>query len=647
MMTAPTDAELLAAYAHKGEEQAFREFVQRHATWVLGVATRSAGQVALAEEIAQTVFCLAAQKAGALAEGRVVVAAWLHRTALLTTANAVRGERRHREKLERAAAELTPLLTMTEDESTLYHDLLPHLDAALDALPEGDRALLLQRYFEQRGVAHIARSVGISEDACQKRLSRAVGRLGVALKRHRVAVSSVMLTSILSAPMGKAAPAEFVRSLADQALLAQTGKATVAAYAVAAPLAGASLTVALTGAALVAFAVPVGWQLRENAVTPPVQTLVSEQPVSKSPTKSVPTTNVDPILAQFSAALAALRDDNPEGLMELVLFVANLPLEKLPGAWEILRQHADHSRTIVRALFCRWTEMDLQGAVAASSLTDNNSLRCSVWHGIASLWAVRDPKAYFAEVAKFPIDPKLPLPWQEIANWHGLTKLANARPEVALEFVKSLPDPKRQLSVTKMALSLWGQRDPDAAIRHLKATYKEQELDEMMHLMAEEVAYHQPAVTFQISTQQANPHYREKETCFALQQWGADDPKAAAAALAAVPPEIQTSSLAQNVTRTLMQAAADETLAIAKASPPGEFREGMLDTIAMHFYNDKEQRSLQRVLETALLMGPGQHRDFNLEHAAKDWLLEDTPRASAWLEAHPEYPAELRNRLPK
>ena len=65
MMTAPTDVELLTAYAHKGEEQAFREFVQRHATWVLGVATRSAGQVALAEEIAQAVFCLAAQKAAA------------------------------------------------------------------------------------------------------------------------------------------------------------------------------------------------------------------------------------------------------------------------------------------------------------------------------------------------------------------------------------------------------------------------------------------------------------------------------------------------------------------------------------------------------------------------------------------------------
>ena len=646
-MTAPTDAELLAAYAHKGEEQAFREFVQRHAAWVLGVATRSTGQVALAEEIAQSVFCLAAQKAGGLAVGKVVVAAWLHRTALLTAANAVRGERRYHQRLERAAAELTPLLTMTDDESTLYHDMLPHLDQALDALPEGDRALLLQRYFEQRGIAHIARNVGISEDACQKRLSRAVDRLGLALKRHRVAVSSVMLTSFLSVPMGRAAPAEFVRSLADNALLAPTGKVTVAAYAVAAPLAGASLTAVLTAAAaLVAFTVPVVWQLRENNSRPPVQIVISAPQVSKLPAKAI-ALNVDPILAQFAAALAALQDDDPEGLMELVLFVSNLPLEKLPGIWEILRQHEDNAHTIVRALFCRWTELDLQGAVAASTLTENNSLRCSVWHGIGSLWAVRDPKAYFAEVDKFPIDPKLPLPWQEIANWHGLTKLANARPELALEFVKSLPDPKRQLSVTKMALSLWGQRDPGAAIRHLKATYVDQELDEMMHLMAEEVAYHQPAVAFQISTQQTNPHYREQETCFALQQWGADDPKAAAAALASLPPEIQTSSLAQNVTRTLMQAAADETLSIAKAAPPGEFRDGMLDSIAMHFYNDKEHRSLQGVLETALLMGSGQHRDFHLENAAKDWLKEAPLEARAWIEAHAEYPAALKSNLLK
>ena len=67
----------------------------------------------------------------------------------------------------------------------------------------------------------------------------------------------------------------------------------------------------------------------------------------------------------------------------------------------------------------------------------------------------------------------------------------------------------------------------------------------------------------------------------------------------------------------------------------------------MYYYNDATDRSMQKVLETALLMGPGQHRDFNLEHAAKDWLQEAPNAARTWLEAHPDYPVDLKARLLK
>ncbi len=645
MITPPSDTELLAAYTTRGEELAFREFVQRHATWVLGVATRCAGQAELGEDIAQSVFSLAAQKAAALVANNTVVAAWLHRTTLLTAANAVRGERRYRQRLERAAVELTPMLTMTPEESHLYQEMIPQLDEAMDSLAEGDRALLLQRFFEQRNMAHIARSTGISEDACQKRIRRAVDKLGRSLRRKGVTMSSVMLGSFLTDRLTAPASAELAKHFADAALLTSSGKASLAAYAVAAPLAGASVSVLLTAlVSLVAFAVPVGLQVRSNALV---------QPALAAATSHVPAANLaptlamtDPVLAHLSAALKSLRSNDPEALLELVLFISDLPLEKLSGAWGIIRQHPDEG-TIVRALFCRWTELDLQGAVAASGLTQDNSLLCSVWHGIASIWAVSDPVAYFAEVAKFHVNPSSPLPWQEIANWHGLTKLANARPAAALDYTKSISDPKRQLSVTKMALSLWGQRDPTAVVQHLQTHYQDQALDEMMHLLAEEVAYHRPAVAYEISRQQVNPHHRESEMCFALQQWGADDPKAAATALAGIEPAMQTVSLAQNVGRTLLRGATEEVLEIARQAPPGEYREGLLDTAAMHFNNDEEQRSMQQVLEVALLMAPGQHREFNLEHAAKAWLKEAPSEARQWLESHPAYPAELKTRFLK
>ncbi|HEX2749973.1 MAG TPA: sigma-70 family RNA polymerase sigma factor, partial [Verrucomicrobiales bacterium] len=333
-MNAPADSELLSAYASQGEEQAFREFVQRHASWVLGVATRAAGgDLPLGEEIGQTVFCLAAKKAAALASGRVVVAAWLHRTTLLTAANAVRGEARRRRRLDQFTDQFHPPV-MNEDESALWQEVLPHLDGALNTLREGDRALLLQRFFERRTVAGMAHTAGISEAACQKRLSRALQRLASVLKHRKVAVSSVMLGTLLTVPLCGPASAAVVRSLADAALPA-SGKVSIAAYAVSAPLAGLSVSYLLTAAAaLVAFTAPVGLQAWENRK---MQASVSALAVPPKETtgKKEGALPQDPALTALAASLRALKPSDHEGLLELVLLTSGLPKESLPGAWEL------------------------------------------------------------------------------------------------------------------------------------------------------------------------------------------------------------------------------------------------------------------------------------------------------------------------
>ncbi|MGI9243017.1 MAG: RNA polymerase sigma factor, partial [Verrucomicrobiales bacterium] len=57
------DSELLANFVSRGDEGAFEALVTRYLPLVLGVATRRTGSRALAEEIAQNVFTLLAQKA--------------------------------------------------------------------------------------------------------------------------------------------------------------------------------------------------------------------------------------------------------------------------------------------------------------------------------------------------------------------------------------------------------------------------------------------------------------------------------------------------------------------------------------------------------------------------------------------------------
>src|SRR5262245_36156481 len=98
------DAELLLAYARDGSEAAFTELVKRHVDLVYGAAGRQTGDAHLAEEVAQSVFCLLARKAGSLT-ARDSLAGWLYRATGFMAARALRSEQR-RLRREREAAEM-------------------------------------------------------------------------------------------------------------------------------------------------------------------------------------------------------------------------------------------------------------------------------------------------------------------------------------------------------------------------------------------------------------------------------------------------------------------------------------------------------------------------------------------------------------
>jgi hypothetical protein len=64
------DWELLQAYARTGSEAFFQELVDRYAPLVYSSALRQLGVPELAEEVAQSVFCLLAQKAHRLSKDK-------------------------------------------------------------------------------------------------------------------------------------------------------------------------------------------------------------------------------------------------------------------------------------------------------------------------------------------------------------------------------------------------------------------------------------------------------------------------------------------------------------------------------------------------------------------------------------------------
>src|SRR5215831_2977961 len=139
-MRTMTDSELIEQYAKSKSEAAFTELVSRHLAWVYSVALRKVGQSQLAEEVAQSVFVLLARKAGSLRSG-TILGGWLFRTTCFVASRAVRAEQRQKHR-EQTAASMTAITESPDENDAAWEQLAPHLDEAVSALPESDRAAI-------------------------------------------------------------------------------------------------------------------------------------------------------------------------------------------------------------------------------------------------------------------------------------------------------------------------------------------------------------------------------------------------------------------------------------------------------------------------------------------------------------------------
>ncbi len=172
-MNGQSDSQLLAAYLQCRSESAFGELVRRHLDLVYSSALRMLGNVHSAKDVTQGVFIALAQNARQLAT-RPTLAGWLHCTTRNLAAKFIRSEVRRRAREQEAVA--MSELHSTETEAS-WGQVAVHLDEALGELEETSRDALLLRFFKNQDLRTIGAAFGISDDAAQKRVSRAVEHL--------------------------------------------------------------------------------------------------------------------------------------------------------------------------------------------------------------------------------------------------------------------------------------------------------------------------------------------------------------------------------------------------------------------------------------------------------------------------------------
>lgn len=194
----PSDEEL-ARRSVEGDRLAFSELVRRYQSRVFSLCLRWLGEPALAEEVAQDIF-LSLYRALGNFRGDARLSTWIYRVAINHCKNKSlyhrRRQRGRHEPLEGLGDEDAPRREVASDgpgsDAGMHqHEAEQLLDAALAALDEDHRQIILLRDVEDLTYEEIADILSLPKGTVKSRLHRARHELARRLGR-RVSQADVL-----------------------------------------------------------------------------------------------------------------------------------------------------------------------------------------------------------------------------------------------------------------------------------------------------------------------------------------------------------------------------------------------------------------------------------------------------------------------
>lgn len=213
-----TDKSLTEAAAN-GEAEAFREIVERHKAMVYRTCLRVLGNSANAEDAAQATFIVFHQKCRELNHD-IVLGGWLYRTAELVCREYIRSSsRRDRRELEAASMNEAS----NQNTAHVWNNMQPELDAAMMALPQKYRDVVVLRFLEEKTTNETATEMGISASAVTTRLARALEQLHAWFERRGI----ILGAGVLSAVLADNATAATVPATLTPSIVSATGVVTM------------------------------------------------------------------------------------------------------------------------------------------------------------------------------------------------------------------------------------------------------------------------------------------------------------------------------------------------------------------------------------------------------------------------------------
>ncbi|MEI9814456.1 MAG: RNA polymerase sigma factor [Acidobacteriota bacterium] len=175
--TLERDAQLMLR-VREGDETSFALLLERHRGPVVNFLYRMVGNQSVSEELAQEVF-LRVYKSRSTYEASAKFTTWLYRIATHMALNAIRDGKKEKgqqsldQELPDGRERQVPDTSRTVEEKMVAQVRVREVRAAIDALPEKQRAAVLMHKYQGLGYAQISKALECSESATKSLLFRA------------------------------------------------------------------------------------------------------------------------------------------------------------------------------------------------------------------------------------------------------------------------------------------------------------------------------------------------------------------------------------------------------------------------------------------------------------------------------------------